>query len=460
MSITVLTPVGCIGNRGVDRAALMDAMERHTPDVIAVDAGSLDCGPWYLGAGKAHSPYVNIRWDIECILDAAIPRGVPVIVGSAGGSGGDAHVDATVELVQRVADERGYHFKLAAIKSQVDKDQLLRRCTDGVLPGAFSASTGEPLSQGAVARSEVIVGAMGVEPIIDALSDGAQVIVAGRAVDSAVIAAYPIYRGCNRGLAYHMGDIMECAEATAEELRPVLRSLGHNRIPILGTIDESGFELRPAHSDMACTPQSCLMHSFYERTAIDSFSVPGCKILRDGSRYEAKDERTTRIIGTRYVNQPYSILFEGVERLGYRALFPFGVRTPAMVEQLPEILESMEAVVHEMFDPLGCFQIHWQRYGMDAVLGSAEMNLTPPHEVGVIADVVADTPELAHDVAYDMLTRVAFWRYPGRYTTAGNVAITFSPGIFFGGPVYGFTLYHVIPISDYREIVRTSMIDI
>lgn len=455
-SLTVVTPVGCIGNRGVDRDALREAVTRHGAEAIAVDAGSIDCGPWYLGAGKEHSPSINIRWDIEAILDEAIPRRLPVVIGSAGGSGAKAHVDKTIEVMEQVARSRGHHFKLAVIYSDTEKDELLKRADDELIAGSKKGSDGSPLGVEAVRASETIVGAMGVEPIIDAFDNGADVVLAGRAVDSAVIAAFPVYRGFDRGLAYHMGDIMECAESAAEEIRPTLRALTHNRIPIIGRIDSESFSLWPARDSLACTPQSCLMHAMYERTEVESFRVPGGLVDRTRARYERVDENTTRVSGTKFIPEPHSILFEGVRRSGYRSLFIFGVRNARMIAQLDQILAENYGIERQLFSGLGQFQIFWHKFGHNAVLQESEPQ-PASHEVGVIAEIVADTQALAHDVAYDLLTRVAFWRYPGRYTTAGNVGITFSPGVFDVGEAYEFTMYHAVPVDDYRKIFKQEM---
>jgi hypothetical protein len=458
-SVTVITPTGCIGNRGVDRTALEDAVANESPDVIAVDAGSGDCGPWYLGAGREHSPMANIAWDIAVLLECAAPNRIPVIIGSAGGSGARAHVDKTVDLVTRIAREKGYHFKLAVIYSDVEHDFLLRRATDGVIEGSAKLSDGSLLAAEDVAASDVIVGLMGVGPMIDALDQGADVVIAGRAVDAAVIAAYPIHRGFDRGLAYHMGDIMECAESCAEEIRPTLRALGHNRIPIVGRITQDAFFLKPAVSTLACTPESCLMHSAYERTDMSVIKVPEGRVDRSVASYEVHDENTTRISGSSFIEEPFSILFEGVKQVGYRSIFPFGVRTQRMIEQLDEILASVDEIEQGLFGGTGKFRIHWHRYGMDAVLQEAEPE-NQPYEVGVLADVVADTQELAHDVAYDLLTRIGFWRYPGRYTTAGNIAVTLSPAVIDAGSVFEFSVYHAVRISESETPFRCEVMEV
>ena len=458
-SVTVVTPTGCIGNRGVDREALRRAVVEAGADVIAVDAGSADCGPWYLGTGKAHSPLLNIAWDIDAILEVAIPRRIPVLIGSAGGSGARPHLDATVELVRELAHAKGHRFRLAAISSDVTPDALLEHTTDGRVDGAARSPDGAPLAVADVESSEVIVGLMGVGPIIDALEAGADVVVAGRAVDAAVIAAFPVYRGFDIGLAYHMGDIMECAESCAEEIRPTLRALGHNRIPIIGQITKDDFRLRPAVSSLACTPESCLMHSAYERTDLRAIKVPEGTVDRSQARYAREDENTTRISGSRFVEQPYSVLFEGVRRIGARSIFPFAVRTPRMVAQLDGILREVDHIEQAVFGQAGSFKIYWHRYGLDAVLQAAERE-SAGHEVGVLADVVADSQQLAHDVAYDLFTRIGFWRYPGRYTTAGNIAVTLSPAVIDAGPVFEFSIYHSVPVDDYRRIFRCAITDV
>jgi hypothetical protein len=458
-SITIITPTGCIGNRGIDREALAAAVAAEAPHAIAVDAGSIDCGPWYLGAGREHSPIAHIEWDIEVILDCAIPNGIPVIIGSAGGSGARAHVDRTVEIVRRIAAAKGHRFRLAVIYADVDPDFLLEREQDGVIAGSAQITDQTPLSADAVRASDVIVGMMGVGPIIEALEAGADVIVAGRTVDAAVIAALPISKGFDKGLSYHMGDIMECAESCAIEIEPTLRALGRNRIPIIGRIVGNAFFLKPAVTTLACTPESCLMHSAYERTDMDTIKVPEGRVDRATALYEAEDRNTTRISGSRFIDEPHSILFEGVRKVGYRSIFPFAVRTPQMISQLDEILANVDEIERGLFSSAGNFHIHWHRYGQDAVLGAAEPE-TSPYEVGLLADVVADSQELAHDVAYDLFTRIGFWRYPGRYTTAGNIAVTLSPAVFDGGPVYEFSIYHAVQIDESEPLFKVEIMEV
>lgn len=458
--ITIVTPVGCIGNRGVDNNALKLAMASYKPNALAMDAGSMDCGPWYLGAGREHSPSLNIDYDLDVIISAGLKAKVPVIIGSAGGSGAKAHVDKTIQRIKRLAAKNGWKFKLAVIYSDVTNDFLVSRAKGAsTIPGTTSMQDGRPLSTEEAKISTTIVGMMGVEPIIDALKVGADVVLCGRAADAAVIAAFPMWKGADPGLALHMGDIMECGESAAEEIKPTLRALTHNRIPIVGTIRKGEFVLRPAVDTLACTPNSCLMHSFYERSDLRFAKFPNGTLDRGASKYEALNQNATRISGAKFNNEPYSILLEGVKPVGYRSLFIFGVRTPNMIAQLDQILADVDAMEQKLFGEYGKVQIHWHKFGKNAVLQQAETE-TNPSEIGVIADVIAPTQDLAHDIAYDLLTRVSFWRYPGRYTTAGSIAMTFSPAVFDGGQVFEFNIYHSLTIQDYRSVFSHTMIAI
>jgi Acyclic terpene utilisation family protein AtuA len=457
--ISVVTPVGCIGNRGVEAGALAKAIATARPACLAMDAGSLDCGPWYLGAGEAHSPSLNIRWDLETILGQAVPARIPVIIGSAGGSGGPVHVAKTLDQVRAAARERDLKMRVAVIHADVDPATFAPPIVAGAVAGSASLDDGRPLLESDIRGCDVLVGAMGAEPIVAALEEGADLVLCGRAVDASVIAAYPVWKGFDRGLAHHMGDILECAELVAEEIAPTLRSFVHNRIPIIGTIGRDHFDLRPALDTMACTPRSCLMHSFYERTDIETLRVPGGAVDKSASRYEQVDRNTTRITGSRWRDEPYSVLFEGVRRIGHRAVCIFGIRNARMIAHLDEILAELAALEQQVFSPHGKVAIHWHQYGRKGVLGPLE-RASDPHEVGVVADIIADTPELAKDVGFDLRNRIAFWRYPGRATSAGNIAVTFSPSVIAAGEVFEMSVYHTVPISDWRSIFRIETLEL
>ncbi|MFX0198789.1 MAG: acyclic terpene utilization AtuA family protein, partial [Candidatus Hodarchaeota archaeon] len=265
--ITIVTPTGCIGNRGTHKETFQKVMEEEHPDAVASDAGSLDCGPWYLGTGKPHSPVKNIRWDLDLLVSDCVPKKIPIIIGSAGGSGAGPHVEFTVNIVREIAEKRGLNFRLAVITSDVDKGYLIKRAETEQIPGLDGNGM---LTLNDVESCTTIVAMMGAEPILKALDAGADVIIAGRATDNGTIAAYPIWRGADKGLALHMGDIMECGESALVETKTLLRGLGPNRIPVVGKIAQDYFKIKAGHPYLSCTPQSAAAHSLYERSSIYS----------------------------------------------------------------------------------------------------------------------------------------------------------------------------------------------
>ena len=58
------------------------------------------------------------------MLEGALEKGIPMLIGSAGGSGSSPQVDLVREVVEEIAAERGYHFKMAVIKADQSKDYL------------------------------------------------------------------------------------------------------------------------------------------------------------------------------------------------------------------------------------------------------------------------------------------------------------------------------------------------
>ena len=457
--VIVLTPTGCIGNRGIHRETFLRALEEVSPDVLAMDGGSLDPGPYYLGSGHAHSPVRNVKWDLEMLLTEGVPRKIPIVVGSAGGNGARPHVDTTVQFIREIAAACNIRLRVAVIYADVDKAYLRRRAECETITGV---DHDQPLTPEMVDEATTVVAMMGHEPINKALDMGADFVVAGRASDASVIGAFPIRAGYDPGLALHMGDILECGETAAQEREPLLRGIDHNRIPMLGRIRKDHFLIKPMNPALTCTPESCAAHSLYERSSIYTALFPGGMLDKTHSRFTIEDPWTTRVSGTRFhVSDPYTVLLEGVRSIGYRSILVFGVRTPRMLAQLDTILKTARERELASFSTVTGLQIHYHVYGVNGVLGAFEFDATPQtREAGVVVDIVAPTQELAHDVGQDIRGRIAFWRYPGRQTTAGNIAVPFSPSVIDVGEAYELTVFHSLPVRDGLELFPIEVIDL
>jgi hypothetical protein len=78
----VLSPTAILGY-GFPESSFRAGLDRQ-PHVIAVDAGSTDPGPYYLGSGTSFTDREAVKRDLRLMVTAARPRGIPVVIGSAG----------------------------------------------------------------------------------------------------------------------------------------------------------------------------------------------------------------------------------------------------------------------------------------------------------------------------------------------------------------------------------------
>jgi Protein of unknown function (DUF1446). len=99
---------------------------------------------------------------------------------------------------------------------------------------------------------------MGEEPFIKALEGGANVILAGRSYDPSVFSALAIKEGFDKGLAIHLGKILECAAIAA--------SPGSGSDCMFGYLRKDGFVLEPLSPIRKCTTLSVAAHTLYEKT--------------------------------------------------------------------------------------------------------------------------------------------------------------------------------------------------
>ncbi|HEV3227473.1 MAG TPA: acyclic terpene utilization AtuA family protein, partial [Acidimicrobiales bacterium] len=201
----VLVPTGMLGGgfpahtvqRGIDLGA----------DAIAVDGGSTDSGPYYLATGTPKTTDEAVARDLRMLLHPAKAAGIPVVVGSCGTGGTDDGVDWVASIVDRIARDEGLAPRVARLYSEQQRDTLTTKLDAGRIASLEPAG---PLDESTIARCERIVGLMGHEPIVDALERGADVVLAGRATDTAVIAAVALQRGCPPGPTWHAAKTAEC----------------------------------------------------------------------------------------------------------------------------------------------------------------------------------------------------------------------------------------------------------
>ena len=84
------------------------------PHVIAVDAGSTDPGPYYLGVGESFTDRSAVQRDLSLLLEAAVSRKIPLIVGTAGGCRAAPHVAWCRDIIEEIARQDGLQIDIDA----------------------------------------------------------------------------------------------------------------------------------------------------------------------------------------------------------------------------------------------------------------------------------------------------------------------------------------------------------
>ena len=76
--------------------------------------------------------------------------------------------------------------------------------------------------------------------------------------------------------------------------------------------------------------------------------------------------------------------------------------------------------------------------------------------LGIIMDIVGKTQEIADTVCALARSRMLHCDYEGRKSTAGNLAFPFSPSDIHVGPVYEFSVFHLVKVDSLMETAKVS----
>ena len=437
--LRVLSPTAILGY-GFPISSFEEGMKRK-PHVIAVDAGSTDPGPYYLGAGKSFTDRNSVKRDLEIMIPAAIEAGIPVIVGTAGGSGGQPHVKLTLDIIREIAQQKELSFKIAVIQSEFDKTFVKDNIRNGNISPLFPA---KELSEEDVDNSVRIVAQMGEEPFIEALNNGAQVILAGRSYDPSVFASLAIKEGFDKGLAIHMGKILECAAIAALP--------GSGSDSMFGYLNEDNFVLEPLSPNRKCTTLSIAAHTLYEKSNPYILPGPGGAINLHEAKFEQIEDNMVRVSGSKFVpTDEYFVKLEGVRKVGYRTISCAGVADPIMISKIDDITKSVKERVEDNFASYGIkdFFLDFKIYGKNGVMGMFDdRGATAGNELMIIIEAVADSQEQADTICGFARSTMLPFGYEGRIATAGNLAFPFSPSDAKMGEVYEFNVYHLMKVDN------------
>jgi len=435
----VLAPTAILGY-GFPEASFAEGIKRK-PHVIAVDAGSTDPGPYYLGSGKSFTDRNAVKRDMEYMIKAGVELGIPVIIGSAGGSGADSHLNWNVDIVLEIAREQRLTFKLGVISAQISNATVLQHFQNGKLKPMSSVPQ---ITEEQITTSSNIVAQMGCEPFIKALDAGAQVIVAGRAYDPTVFACLAIKKGFDEGLALHMGKILECATIACVP--------GSGSDCMFGTLRESHFVLEPLSDVRKCTTLSVAAHTLYEKSDPTKLPGPGGTLDLKNCVFEQLTENSVKVSGTKFIpDKEYYIKLEGAAPKGYRTVSVAAASDPIFIEKIDEIVIAVKERVKSNFAIYKSneYFLDFKVYGKNGVmLMEQSHSVVAPTEISIVIEAVAKTQEIANTICSFARSSLLHFGYEGRKSTAGNLAFPFSPSDFEAGEVYNFSVYCLMPSPD------------
>ncbi len=430
----ILSPTGIVGY-GFPEDSFRAGLSMK-PDIIACDAGSTDPGPYYLGSGIPFTNATAVKRDMTLMLKAACNLNIPLIIGTAGGSGATPHMEREIGIIKEIAKEHKLTFNLAIISAELEKGFLLEELQKGNIKGLDNVPE---LTEQDILDSTHIVAQMGIEPIIRALDEEAQVVLCGRCYDPAAFAAPAIRSGYNKALAIHLGKLLECAAIAATP--------GSGSDCMIGYLGEDYFRIEPLNPVRRCTPLSVSAHTLYEKSDPIFLPGPGGTLDLSECDFIAETDRCVKVTGSKYITaEKNTVKLEGARKKGYRTISICGNRDPIFISQIDSILDGLKKRVKDNLSGSNFdYKLDFIVYGKNGVMGDLEpLNCITSHEIGIVIDVVADTQEHAGAVCSVARSTLLHYGYEGRIATAGNLAFPFSPSDIEVGVVYEFSIYHLL----------------
>jgi hypothetical protein len=451
-SLRIVFPIGMLGG-GFPAETVARAI-REGAAAIAIDGGSTDSGPYYLGTGTAKTSRAAVKRDLRTALVAGRAADIPVVVTSCGTGGTDSGVDWMSEIAREIAHEEGLSFRLATIYSELSADTVIEALRAGRVAPLEPAG---PLDEATVRSCAHIVGLMGHQPITDALAAGADVVLTGRASDTASVAGIALGRGLAAGPTWHAAKTVECgSQCTTDPLAG----------GVMVEIDDDGFTILPLTDTAAATPMTVAAHMLYENSDPYRMREPGGVLDTSRAVYTAISDTVTRVEGSVFepADQP-TIKLEGSAMTGFETMSLVGIRDPHILERIDEWLErfvvELRPRVKSVLDlEAEEYEVELRAFGHNAVLGGLEpTDGSTPREVGVMLRVRASTQATATAIA--KIANPVMLHLPlYGMTHLPSFAFATSPAEVERGATYEFVLQHALAVDDESELFRTTMTEV
>ncbi len=447
--VKVLIPSGALG-LNYDQAALERGLMQK-PDIIAIDGGSTDSGPAYLGQGISKYSRASTRIEWQGLMIARAKINVPLVIGSAGTCGADSAVDWLLEITREIADELGQRVKIAVLKSSQSNARIIEALAAGKV---HSLPNAPEISSEILAGCSNIVALAGAEQITEALNTGADIIIAGRTTDAAIIAALPLMRGLHAGAAWHGAKIGECGALCATNPQSGV---------IIVEFDQQGFTITPMAKNARATPHTVSAHMLYENSDPFILYEPGGHLDVTDAKYTALDNTSVRVTGSKWLpSETYTVKLEAAAPAGHQVVSLVLLRDRRYVENATTWADDIQQkcsqkVVERLKISAEDFSIELRLIGQNASFGALEPQKTTPLEIGVLGIVTAKTQALAMEIA-KILNPYLLHHPLTPQEEQPTFAFPFSPPEMDRGVVYRFCLNHVLELENPMDAFTLEVI--
>lgn len=212
---------------------------------------------------------------------------------------------------------------------------------------------------------------------------------------------------------------------------------------------EDHFELRPANPIRKCTVDRVAAHTLYEQSNPYLIYEPDGVCDLTHSQFLQADERTVRVTGSVFKEaEAPTLKLEGVKCSGFRTICPATIYDSETIRRFDQMVATVMGFVKENTRatlPENSYTVSFKTNG------------GPESSLGIVIDVVGKTQEIADTVCALVRSRMLHCDYPGRKSSAGNLAFPFSPSDIHVGAVYEFSVFHLAKVDSLLETAKMEL---
>ena len=448
--IKVLVPSGVLG-LGFDLEALNNGV-KNNPDIISIDGGSTDSGPYSLGSGTSKYSRAAIKAEWKSLMIAREKANVPLVIGSCGTCGTNGMVDWMENITIELAEELNQNLKIAKLYCQQEKNFIKKKFQ---LSKIFPLNPAPMLNDHLIEEMTNIVALAGAEQIQECINTGAEIILAGRTTDTAIISALPLMKGANPGSSWHGAKVAECgALCTTNPTSGV----------VMVEFDKTGFTVEPMSKNASCTSETVAAHMLYENADPYILQEPGGYMDVTYSKYYNIDEKRVRVEGAKwYSSKQYSVKLEGARIAGYQASLLVLLRDKNYVENVKKWTDKLSKFLkNEINERMAIdtseYSLEFRHIGLNSTLGELEKNIRSPVEVGVLC-LITSKNQISTEIA--KLINPFLLHFPlSSNEELPTFAFPFSPVHSDRGCVYEFALNHILELDNPMDAFQIEILEV